>query len=251
MKMSGRRGKSPGWAAFDLKLQQKESFKREVDNEPYPPISSAINPLCPSRNFMQDNKVTRSFTSVLSADDADHRKSLLSGNSSITQRNKFTSKPDIVVAYAKVRELHSWADESLIEDIMAAVNNDVDKASNVLMGMVPNEKPEQNKDTNIRGSKSKHEHFPLDHTKSPVDEGASSEEFTDLGKLTCVIGGCFNSKTEELTNDRAACGNVNSDIAAANVKLILGQLNSIPIEPEWEEDDIYLVHRKDAIRMTR
>ncbi|KAI8535850.1 hypothetical protein RHMOL_Rhmol10G0206700 [Rhododendron molle] len=250
MKMSGRRGKSPGWAAFDLKLPQNEGSKREVD-EPYPPMSGAITPLRPSHNFMQDNKVSRSFTSVLSADDVDHRKPLLSGNSSTTQRNKFTSEPDIVVAYAKIRELHSWADESLIEDIMAAVNNDVDKASTVLMGMVPNENPEQNKDSNIRGSKSKHEHFPLDHTKSPVDEGASSGELTDFGELTCVIGDCFNSKTEELTNDHASCGNEDSDIAAANVKLILGQLNSIPVEPEWEEDDIYLIHRKDAIRMTR
>jgi hypothetical protein len=39
--------------------------------------------------------------------------------------------------------------------------------------------------------------------------------------------------------------------AAANMKLILGHLKSIPVEPEWEEDDVYLSHRKNALRMMR
>ncbi|KAF9660860.1 hypothetical protein SADUNF_Sadunf19G0007600 [Salix dunnii] len=35
------------------------------------------------------------------------------------------------------------------------------------------------------------------------------------------------------------------------MKLILGHLKSIPVEPEWEEDDLYLSHRKNALRMMR
>ncbi|MCL7043501.1 hypothetical protein MKW94_005843 [Papaver nudicaule] len=43
----------------------------------------------------------------------------------------------------------------------------------------------------------------------------------------------------------------NSYDFAAPVKLISGQLLTAPIEPEWQEDDIYLSLRKDAIRATR
>lgn len=259
MKMSGRRAKSPGWAAFDLKQRQKEGFEWEVDHEPYPPMSTGITPLRPFSNFVQENKITRPFTSVLFpavkfptlTDDVDHEKPLLSGNTSANQRNKFTTESDVVKSYANLKEHHSWADESLIDDIMTAVNNDVEKASTLLMGMVPSENPEHIKDTNIRGSKSKHMHFPSDNTKSLVHEGGSFEEFTDLAGPSCVLGDCLNSETEELTSDHASCGNEDSDSAVADMKLILGQLNSIPVEPEWEEDDIYLLHRKDALRMMR
>ncbi|KAI7982249.1 Serine carboxypeptidase-like 46 [Camellia lanceoleosa] len=39
----------------------------------------------------------------------------------------------------------------------------------------------------------------------------------------------------------------------AGMKLFLSfqHVFTIPIEPEWEEDDIYLIHRKDTIRMIR
>ncbi|CAN1342679.1 hypothetical protein LINPERPRIM_LOCUS39538 [Linum perenne] len=39
--------------------------------------------------------------------------------------------------------------------------------------------------------------------------------------------------------------------ATTNMKLVLQHLRAIPVEPEWEEKDIYLSHRKDAIKMMR
>lgn len=49
----------------------------------------------------------------------------------------------------------------------------------------------------------------------------------------------------------AACGHRLSEAAAANMKLILGHIRSFPVEPEWEEHDVYLSHRRNALRMMR
>ncbi|PSR88064.1 Polyadenylate-binding protein [Actinidia chinensis var. chinensis] len=253
--MSWRRAKSPGWAAFDHKQRQKEGFEVEIDNEPYPPVSSALTPLRPYQSFVQNNNLPeRSFSSMLYpevkfptlTDDEDHKMPLVVGNSSATKSNKFADETDILQAYDILKAIHSWADESLIEDVMTAVDNNGNKASDLLTAMVSSESFEQNKDKNIGESESKSGHFPLDHKKSLADICDSFGQATDLTELVCI-----NDENEELTNNLAAYGNRNSDNAAAQMKLILGQFRSIPVEPEWEEDDIYLIHRKDAIRMMR
>ncbi|KAL7254726.1 hypothetical protein ACSBR1_008969 [Camellia fascicularis] len=168
-----------------------------------------------------------------------------------TQSNKFTDETDIVEAYAKFKELHSWVDESLIEDIMTAADNDVNKASTLLIPMVSPDSFKQNKDKNVGQSKSNSEHFRLDHKKSLARKSDFFGEAVDFSELSYVLEDSLNCKNEELTNDNVSGENNKSDAAAAHMKLILGNLRSVPIEPEWEEDDIYLIHRKDAIRMMR
>ncbi|GMP25557.1 hypothetical protein CsSME_00002368 [Camellia sinensis var. sinensis] len=168
-----------------------------------------------------------------------------------TQSNKFTDETDIVEAYAKFKELHSWVDESLIEDIMTAADNDVNKASTLLIPMVSADSFKQNKDKNVGQSKSNSEHFRLDHKKSLARKSDFFGEAIDFSELSYVLEDSLNCKNEELTNDNVSGENNKSDAAAAHMKLILGNLRPVPIEPEWEEDDIYLIHRKDAIRMIR
>ncbi|KAF2324294.1 hypothetical protein GH714_011768 [Hevea brasiliensis] len=49
---------------------------------------------------------------------------------------KVLEEKDLDFAFKHLKELHSWTDESLIEDIMASVNNDIDKAITLLEEMI-------------------------------------------------------------------------------------------------------------------
>ncbi|XP_042492838.1 uncharacterized protein LOC122072310 isoform X2 [Macadamia integrifolia] len=128
-------------------------------------------------------------------DDNDSKRQPLDGNSSMTLDNKVVKENKIVEGLEKLKELYGWADNSLHEDIVAAVNDNFDQASTPLKGMVTSScSSEDNK---------------------PVD----------LAELKAAIWGCLDDMKAELM--------------------------SLPAEPEREEDDVYLIHRKDAIRVAR
>uniref|UniRef100_A0A5B7BAY7 Smr domain-containing protein n=1 Tax=Davidia involucrata TaxID=16924 RepID=A0A5B7BAY7_DAVIN len=259
MTMSWRRAKSPGWAAFDLKQRQKQVLELEANNEPYPPISSTVSPLHPCQNSVQNNDLSvRSFSSILLppvnfptlTDTKDLEKPLEVGNSSRKQSNDVIEVNDVVQAYKKLKKLHCWADESLIEDIMAAVDNDIDKASALLEVMVSSGSFEGNKEIEIADLKLNSQDFISDNNTLPADKVVSLGETTDLSELSYVFEDRLNYKNKEQIDYHASYGERLSD-DAAHMKLMLGNLRSIPVEPEWEEDDIYLIHRKDAIMMMR
>ncbi|RVW55293.1 hypothetical protein CK203_089030 [Vitis vinifera] len=214
--MSSASGKSPGWAAFDLKQRQKQGLEPELDKEPYPPIPSSFTSLRPCRNSASNGCSGRSFSSLLVPsvnfptleENKDCKKPMQGGNSGNKQQTKVAEVSNLVIAFNKLKELYSWADNSLIEDIMAAVDNDIDKASTLLGAMVSTGSFEENKETSIVELNSTSGN-PYENCKLQADNGVF------------------------LGND---------------MTLILGRMKSIPIEPEWEEDDVYLSHRKDAIR---
>ncbi|XP_052203057.1 uncharacterized protein LOC127808519 [Diospyros lotus] len=249
-KMSWRRTKSPGWAAFDLN-QHKKGLELEDDDEPYPLLSNAITS-SPSQNFVQNNNLPLGpFSSVLlptqkfpSLTDVNGKKPLEVGKSSATATYKFTNDE-----YTKLEELHCWADKSLIQDIMEAVDNDVHRASALLMAMVSPKSLEHNEESNIRESISNSEQLWRNPKKLQVDKCDSSGEHTNIADARCVIEYSLNYMNE-LTTSQASCGNQNSS-DGMDIQLTLGHMTSIPIEPEWEEDDAYSIHRKEAIRMMR
>ncbi|KAL6225274.1 hypothetical protein ACLB2K_004125 [Fragaria x ananassa] len=250
-KMSQQQAKSRGWAAFDLKQRQKNGLEPQIDKDPFPPIAPTIKPLHPCKTVLRNNEVPRKpFSSVFlpSVDVAslvenrDSKRSLLDGNSS----RKHTPVEDQGSSIKKIKDLFSWADDSLVEDIMAAVDNDITKASNLLKAMVSPSRSEENKETSISGIDPTHSSTDA----SLSDKSFSSESAADIAELNSTIEKCLKENNIEWSNDNDLYGpKLSND--AGNVKLTTSSLESVPIEPEWEEDDVYLRIRKDALRMMR
>ncbi|CAA6675546.1 unnamed protein product [Spirodela intermedia] len=116
----------------------------------------------------------------------------------------------------RLKSIHGWADEGLIWDILAEVGNDEDKATTLLGAMVS--PIFSSKDTD-----------PKESMIVPEDQISDGEKnFPELN---------FLPRNHSLDNSLE--------------KLMSLKLVSAPVEPDWEEDDVYLSHRKDAIRMMR
>lgn len=201
--MSWKRAKTPGWAAFDPNKQQKQVTNNETHNDQYPPISSNIKSCNHHQNSSRNLDLNgRSFSSVLT-----HSSSLpdMVASDSHSHSERLTRKSietniNVSQVYEKLKELHPWADENLMEDIVTAVDNDIDKASCILKDMSSHCSLQENKETKFE-----------DNIQNSLD--------------------------------------INND---AKLRLLIDSLHMIPMEPEWEDDDdMYIVHRKEAIRAMR
>lgn len=122
----------------------------------------------------------------------------------------------------KLKELYSWADHSLIQDVMAALDDDVHRASTLLDAMVPSTSTHKRNTTHVSTTENNHK------TNTTV-----------TSHIAQVLKD--NSGGEELSEE--------------DMKRIMERLNSVPLEPEWEDnadgDDVYLRHRKEALRTMR
>ncbi|XP_062083746.1 uncharacterized protein LOC133790222 [Humulus lupulus] len=179
------RGKSRGWAAFDRHQRQKQG----------------LLPL----NHDPDS-------------DRDPFPSLPSSSSSSFSINTSGSGGGAV---PKLKQLHSWADHTLIQDIMEAVDHDFQRASTLLQAMDV--------------SSSAHDR-ETDQNRNPIMELRLEEEASPSG--------------EQLSED-----NKNPP-----TPIMEGRFSYVPMEPEWEEgyddedgdsDGVYLRHRKEALRAMR
>lgn len=241
MKTSGNRGKSPGWAAFTLQQQQKQPFEPEIERDPFPPITTkSTGSLLSRRNHNRKNELLgRSFSSsVLSSNDFPtlpdakiSQKQIHTGVSCKTKDDKSLTEGSNAMALNKLKEVHSWADDALIRDIMGALDNDISKASILLEGMAS---------TGI-----------FEEVKGRQEVCVPSGKHADASALTATQkhhqGQSLNCSTDKCDFFRKH----NWD-STAREKLLMGGLKSLPPEPEWEEDeDIYARYRKDAIRMIR
>ncbi|KAL5581193.1 hypothetical protein UlMin_013635 [Ulmus minor] len=187
--MSGprERVKPGGWAAFDRKQRDKQGVQPQngVVDDPFPPLHAPpARVQLPNKNH--NNNHERSFSSLL---DSSNEKKHVSG-------------------FRKLKELHCWAEDCLLEDIMAAAENDVDKASILLESMAP-------------------------ATTSTTSSSSDKKE------------------TSELMEEDDSCGKQVSD-DGEQMKQIIERFKCLPVEPEWvDEDDVYLRHRKDALKTMR
>lgn len=219
--MSRRRTKSTtGWAALSLQQKQKPVHGPEIYHESFPDLpGSRYSP--PSKS---NKTINRSFSSAaLPSATADGASPAPLGG-----KHTYNNKPT-GTAYSngsgglsswmsqeknenniskRLKALYHWADESLIEDILAAVDTDFEKACSSLKAMVSDE---------------------------------SSANNDDMSNAACEF--VYDCKQKEVES--------NSYRTASNKSCSVDRFASVPVEPEWEEDDLYLVHRKDAIRIMR
>ncbi|XP_057999035.1 uncharacterized protein LOC131177884 [Hevea brasiliensis] len=219
-KNSQTRGKSIGCAAFGLKQRQKRGLQlQQVGDDPFPPLpTTGITFLCPCENISNNNGFSAgSFLSVL-LHSADFPPITKNGNcNKLTPVNDsglvtVLEEKDLNFVFNHLKELHSWADKSLIEDIMASMNNDIDKATTLLEEMISTE-----------------------GGKEIALLGQTSNLAEDIADLSSTLEGTSKGNHKQLMDVHTAYGHRLSKAAAAYKKPIQGHLRSLPIEPEWED----------------
>ncbi|KAI3415057.1 Smr domain-containing protein [Psidium guajava] len=256
-KTSHSRGKSTGWAAFDLKHRQGHALKSEIEHDPFPPISRAIVSPNPCQNLAgNNNSYKKPFSAVLRssidfpglAHNGNEEKQLLSEDSSNVQGTSMDLIQESCTAeLKKLKELHSWAENELIEDIVEALDNDFVKASTLLEGMLSAGLFEGDKES--KRAKQNTSSQDSSHDELMRNKDFSSGKTLDFSNGTDTLNNDFNSVDKYMVNETCLKGKTYDDSTGA--RSILAHLKSLPLEPEWEEQDVYLRFRKDAIRVLR
>ena len=250
--MSWARGQSSGWTAFDLKQRKKNGLESEVGKDPFPPIG-ASNSMRHDDKLVKRNRVpVKSFSSVLLPtknfpplkEGRDNQKQM-AGSDSVRKYCGTAAQEDVDLAIKKLKEQHRWAENSLIEDILAAVSNDVDKAATLLETMA----------SAVNFGECKVSSDPRAATSDYIPCEEKTDEIHILEKVkndipihSSVVGHIKDNDKDLEDRNASSVEKLSDD---DNVRSKLGLLNSVPVQPEWEEDDIYLSHRKDALKTMR
>lgn len=246
-KMSWDRGQSSGWTAFDLKQRNKNNLESEVGKDPFPPIGSSGSTRHGDKLVKKNHVPPKPFSSVLLPtknfpnlkEGGNSHKAML-GSDSGGKYCGTTSQEDVNLATKKLKEQHPWAEHSLIEDILSAVNNNVDKASALLETMAFAANFEERK--------------VLSDARPTISDDITCEVKTDesLTLETVKDDIAFHSSlVNHLQDNKEHLENRNASSDVGNLKCKMDLLNSVPVEPEWEDDDIYISHRKDALKTMR
>ncbi|KAL4038549.1 hypothetical protein IC575_002171 [Cucumis melo] len=259
--LSWMMGKSPGWEEFNLQ-QHNRGLQGEKDPEAFPPMLTNHPSLPPYENLHGVyGRLGRSFASepLPSADSLTSpgnygAKNTIPDDSGIQSGKKVVEENTDVLAFWKLKEIHSWADFSLIVDIMDAVNNNFDEASTLLKTMVSSDNFEINNEISTLGLHSANDLL----CNGDNDVSISSERTINGPILSPTLKAAQGMHQNDNTGGEDCTKLFVNDYFernffpnAGNSKIALGCSKSVPIEPEWEEDDIYLSHRKDAIAMMR
>nr|ACU20021.1 unknown [Glycine max] len=245
-KMSWARGQSSGWTAFDLKQRKNNNFESEDDEDPFPAIGTT-DPMVgknhvPAKPFSSVLLPTRNFPPFK---EGGNSKKAMVGSDSDGKYCGATAQEDVNLAIKKLREQHLWAEHSLIDDIFSAVNNNIDKATALLETMDPAANFEESKvSSNPRSTTS--DDTPC---KDKTDDSLTSEKVEDDIPFDSNLVDNLQDNDKDLEDRNAPSGQKLSDVDYLRCKMKL--LNSIPVEPEWEDDDIYISNRKDALRTMR
>ncbi|XP_010454638.1 PREDICTED: uncharacterized protein LOC104736368 [Camelina sativa] len=258
--MSWMKSKSSGWTAFDLKQRQNQGLEIEVEDDPFPPVSTSVNAsLVDVRGKLRRNHEPseKSFSSVLLPPS---RFPALTENKDCGNQESsgdFRSKPGSLIlpvnshdsAFMKLKEMNSWADESLIRDVLLSTEDNFEMALEFLEGMVP---AGNNKEAEVPTSKI--EGYSSDNRSSGYRTFGRS--VTGSVKMTARSAFEDSGKCDLQESDGRSFPVVASDSQKLSEDIseldsIIQRLQSLPREPEWEEDDLYLNHRKDALKMMR
>ncbi|XP_009588291.1 uncharacterized protein [Nicotiana tomentosiformis] len=286
-KMSGRRAKTSGWAAFDHNERRKQQgLEPEPETEPFPLLSVPTTSLSgPSESITKNSGdvVDKPFSSLLRpsvsfpslmATEGSNANQIQVGDSRLNQSDGFIKGRGFLEVCQKLKGLHPWADDTLIADVMAGVN-DFNTALTLLEAMISpdhtyvahdNRKTKgfdidnfltpkeantpcvqkfKEGETDTKGVKSNNEASLANNSNFAANKGVSLTDSVNLDDLSHVFVKCLQSNSQELINNFVSNENkLHFDGAA-------GSLGLIPVEPAREEDDIYSIHRKDAMKMTR
>lgn len=222
--MRKTRGKNPGWAVVDLKLRHRVGGP-DLESDPYPPVQNGNDVHRPSQNvsrsstrpmpssIIMPSSWTRIPVATKEIESEIHREVQVSRKNN---KDVFVDENVNKLSLESLMKQYSTADPNLLEDILLAMDNDFDSASRVLDEMYP-----------CRGFTNQ--------------EGASSRDLDSSSKDWLAYSGNGFESSDDLYVDNAL----------ASVKNSLENLKLIPTEPEWEEDDVYLSRRKDAIKLMR
>ncbi|KAI0528532.1 hypothetical protein KFK09_001074 [Dendrobium nobile] len=223
-----------GWAAFDRKHREKQGSETEGAVDPFPPISNETysglmecsnNAHSRESSALIQSAPTISYSSFFQPSRPSNF-SLLKAHTNLASSNiNIDSNHHAVIVkkrnenpIAMLKDIYCWADQHLIEDVLAAVNNDVGQASILLKEMISTETGTKNK---------------------------QSEPFGRCSSLRSNM-----SEDTNIFMEKSSTSTTNNLSDNSHEELIVKQL-SVPIEPEWEEDDVYLSHRKEALTMMR
>ncbi|CAN6475444.1 unnamed protein product [Victoria cruziana] len=168
----------------------------------------------------------------------------------------------------KLRQVNRWADDTLIEDILAAVDNNEDRASMILTSM--------DFSANHLSMEEDNSHNKMNITGNEERNGAESigqlkklHTWADDALLEDILSAVGDNEDEASLLLLSMCptGSSEADVAAKRVEFDISSVKNLKetnkvtidlykrktpsVEPEWEHDDIYSRHRKDAIRMMR
>jgi len=202
-----------GWAAFDRKWRSTDGRGDEGGADSFPALSDSGAPNSASSSitgniglkpkpFASVARPSVDFGAVSNGGGRDHVGNVNHGASAASD-NKIKL----------LKDAHSWADSNLIEDVLAAVNNDVAQASHLLKAMV------------------------------------SPDLQTGEGRTWDQLAAEMN-KTHSLPSEDSRADNRKP--GSSHLLPLPMNLSSIPLEPELEElDDDYLNYRKDALKMMR
>ncbi|GMG99853.1 hypothetical protein Nepgr_001693 [Nepenthes gracilis] len=251
--MSWRRPKTSGWAAFDLQHRQKQIIEPQLHNDPFPSLQGTLASVEPCKTFpTNSNGSVESFSSVI-LPSANFPSAMENKNSSVSSEfgyssglfcDKFSQENKVDLIFTRLKQTNSWADDCLIEDVLAAVENDFEKASASLGAMVSVKNMEESKDSHDAVLNCSSKEFSHDNKILQAEKYAPMEDITGQAEFSSVLEVCFSDGKKKLVKGDEFLGNL-------EVNFMLGQSTDIPVEPEWEEDDIYLSHRKDAVKMIR
>ncbi|XP_028808779.1 uncharacterized protein LOC114763322, partial [Neltuma alba] len=262
-KMSQAKGQSSGWAAFDFKQRQKQGLESEVAQDPFPAIASKRNSLPQGEKMLRNNHaLLKSFSSVLlpsinfpaAKENGNNKTMFLSGDSGGNHRSAVPLK-DATLATKKLKEQHCWAENSLIEDVLATVSNDISKASTFLEAMASSVNFEEHIMASAVNSEDQNESIVprsaalADIPCDKANKGLALENPTDLAPFGSTHSG--HHKDYDKDHEGGKTSLVQSFSGHENLRFNTGLLNSVPVEPEWEEDDVYLSHRMNALRVMR
>ncbi|XP_042438978.1 uncharacterized protein LOC122024421 [Zingiber officinale] len=218
--MQQPRVENPGWAAFDRKHRKKECDGPEENVDAFPSLSNLHSSLATKSLISNNFKTMKPFTFVIQRNlelpPLETGFKIGAKTDNVCQKyadHQVTAKTQGVSSMKLLMDVHTWADQQLIEDVLSAVDDDIDQASVLLKGMAS--------------------------TDSKTEAEASfSDPITLITKDKC------EEESNCIQKDSLLSDNVHK-VSISN------KLFCIPAEPEWEEDDVYLNHRKDALKMVR
>jgi len=230
-KMSWAKGQSSGWTAFDLKQRKNNNLESEVDKDHFPAIGTS-DPIVkknrvPAKPFSSVLLPTKNFPPLKEGLNSEKA---VSDSDSDGKYSGAIAQEDVNFATKKLREQNLWAEPSLIDDILAAVNNNVDKASALLETMASAVNFEDYK-------------VSCDPRSTTTTDDTPSKNKTNESLTLEKVKGDISFDDNHQDNDRY--------LEDRNASSVQNLLNSVPVEPEWEDDDIYISNRKDALRTMR
>ncbi|KAI4385188.1 hypothetical protein MLD38_003242 [Melastoma candidum] len=246
-RQSRARGKSPGWAAFDLKQRSGAPMPRTED-EPFPLISGA--PASSSLPLNNRSRISgKPFSLVLLPSDGFPRLANERTRGGNTHTGRHSQRPEssgsiyggnIAVEMEKLKELHSWADEDLIRDIYEALGCSFSKTTSLLEGMAIEQSVEAEKDKQKKMSKN---HY----ARIASSDGQVADEASSLG----IYVNPGNQDETDVSFGVRTCEQDPKHDTRDTKGSTAGCTASLRVEPKWEEEDAYLRSRRNALHAMR